>query len=261
LLHNAEGHPAYLLGAAGTRGWWYYFPVALGVKTPLALLALFIFGLAACWTNRRHVPYLMPLAFGLGILMPAMHGNVNIGVRHVLPVYFSICMIAALALGQLLRMAPRRVWAAPFAAVLTLWLAATGALHHPDYIPYFNELVRSEPDRVICDSDYDWGQDNKRLAARLRQLGATQVNYSYTGSPDLAFLQAYPGLPPISPIHPLQPAEGWTAVNPTLDHASQYGLEYRYPNLRPWYAYLPVVERVGTIDLYYLRPGSLAATK
>jgi hypothetical protein len=110
---------------------------------------------------------------------------------------------------------------------------------------------------VLCDSDYDWGQDTKRLAARLQQLGATQVNYGYTNSYDNTFLETYPGLPKIKNIHPLQPAEGWTAVCPTQDHATQYGLEYRYPNLRPWYTYLPVKERVGTIDLMYLPPGSL----
>jgi hypothetical protein len=145
---------------------------------------------------------------------------------------------------------------------LVLWLAATGALHHPDYIPYFNELVWGQPDRVLCDSDYDWGQDTKRLAARLKQLGATQLNYGYVEQTynDL-FLEAYPGLPHITPIHPLHPAEGWTAVCPTLDHATQYGLEYRYPNIKPWYAYLPVQERVGTIDLLYLPPGSLDGKK
>jgi hypothetical protein len=74
----------------------------------------------------------------------------------------------------------------------------------------------------------------------------------------MTFLEIYPGLPPIRNIHPVQPAEGWTAVCPTMDHATQYGLEYRYPNLKPWYTYLPVQERVGTIDLLYLPPGSLA---
>ena len=92
---------------------------------------------------------------------------------------------------------------------------ATGALHHPDYIPYFNELVQGPADRVLCDSDFDWGQDTKRLAARLKQLGATQVNYGYVDSYDSPFLEAYPGLPKIKNIHPLQPAEGWTAISPT----------------------------------------------
>jgi hypothetical protein len=257
MLHNRMGHPAYLLGEPRTFGWWYYFPVGLAVKTPIAMLLLLAFGLAVCWRQRTNLSYWLPVAFALGVLLPAMSGNVNIGVRHVLPVYLAFAMIGAFGLADLLRRSSRATWAGAAAGVLVVWLAATGALHHPDYIPYFNELVPFPPDRVLCDSDYDWGQDVKRLAARLHQLGATQVNYGYVGSSDKQFLEAYPGLPTITNIHPLKPAEGWTAVCPTFDHATQYGLEYRYPDLRPWYSYLPVKERVGTIDLYYLAPGSL----
>jgi hypothetical protein len=261
LYHNEGGHPAYLLGEARTFGWWYYFPVALGVKTPLALLLLLMVGLVVCWKHRSRVVYLMPLAFALGILLPAMSGNVNIGVRHVLPVYLAFSVIGSLGLVHLARLSNRKLWAGAAGVILTVWLAATGALHHPDYIPYFNELVWGQPDRVLCDSDYDWGQDTKRLAARLKQLGATQLNYGYVDSPDATFLETYPGLPKIKNIHPLHPAEGWTAVCPTMDHATQYGLEYRYPDLQPWYKYLPVKERVGTIDLLYLAPGSLEGKK
>ena len=231
------------------------------MKTPLALLVLLLVGIGVCWRNRRRVAYLMPLAFSLGVLLPAMTGNVNIGVRHVLPVYLAFSVIAAVGLVQLARLSKRSMWAGAAAAGLVLWLAATGALHHPDYIPYFNELVTGQPDRVLCDSDYDWGQDTKRLAARLKQLGATSVNYGYVDSADNAFLEAYPGLPHIRNIHPLHPAEGWTAICPTFDHATQYGLEYRYPDIRPWYTYLPVREQVGTIDLRYLAPGSLEGKK
>src|SRR6185436_16591895 len=38
--HNAAGHDGYLLGTRGTHGFWLFFPVALGVKTPLAFLIL-----------------------------------------------------------------------------------------------------------------------------------------------------------------------------------------------------------------------------
>ncbi len=261
LEHNQFGHPAYLLGEPRTFGWWYYFPVALAVKTPLALLVLLAAGIWACWNHRRRLAYLLPLAFAAGIMLPAMSANVNIGVRHVLPVYLAFSILAALGFVQLARRGTTARWTGVAAAVLVLWLAATGALHHPDYIPYFNELVPYPQDRVLCDSDFDWEQDIKRLATRLHQLGATQVNYGYVDSKDNRFLEAYPGLPPITNIHPLKPAEGWTAVCPTFDHATQYGLEYRYPDLRPWYSYLPLKERVGTIDLYYLAPGSLADKK
>jgi len=251
LRHNRNGHPAWLLGQQSDTGWWYYFPVALAVKTPLALLLLWFFGLWLCWRNRARFAWLLPVAFSLGILFPAMQGKVNIGLRHILPIYIAVCVVAALAVEELLRRQP----AIP--ALLVLWMAVSGALHHPDYIPYFNELVQVEPDRVLVDSDYDWGQDTKRLATRLRELHVNEINWGWVDSPDNQFLETYPGLPHIVNIHPLKPAVGWTAVRPTLERISQYGLQYRYPNLQPWYDYLAPREHVGTIWLFYVPPGAV----
>ena len=254
--HNRRGHGSFLLGEVSNFGWWYYFPVALAVKTPLAFLLLLLIGIGLCWKRRRSLPWLLPVAFAMGILLPSMAGNINIGVRHVLPIYLGFSILAGLALAELVRLASFRRWAGPAGAVLLAWLVGTGILHHPDYIPYFNELVR-HPDMVLLDSDYDWGQDNKRLAARLHQLGAQWVNFGYLNSPDAAFLEAYPGLPKIRGINPIEPAEGWTAVSPTMYRNTQYGLEYRYPDLQPWFEVIPPREKVGTLTLYYVPPGSL----
>jgi hypothetical protein len=117
-------------------------------------------------------------------------------------------------------------------------------------------MVR-EPDQVLVDSDYDWGQDTKRLATRLRELGVNQVSYGAMEAADQNYLQTFPGLPRIRRINPIEPAEGWTAVNPTLARTTQYGLYYKYPNLKPWFEYLRPKERVGSIRLYYVAPGSL----
>ena len=140
---------------------------------------------------------------------------------------------------------------------LRRWPVVTGAAAHPDYLPYFNELFRAEPDRILVDSDYDWGQDYKRLARRLRELGATEVGFGHSGATNAATLQVFPGLPRIKPIQPLKPAEGWTAVSPTLNRTTQYGLYYRYPNLKPWWESVPPTEKVGTLLLYYLAPSSV----
>ena len=34
--------PNYLFGQTSETGWWYYFPIALALKTPLPLLILFV---------------------------------------------------------------------------------------------------------------------------------------------------------------------------------------------------------------------------
>ena len=46
--------------------------------------------------------------------------------------------------------------------MLTLWTA------NPDYLPYFNEAV-AHPERVLVDSDLDWGQDLRRLEQRAAE--------------------------------------------------------------------------------------------
>jgi 4-amino-4-deoxy-L-arabinose transferase-like glycosyltransferase len=256
LQHNRQGHASFLLGEVSNFGWWYYFPVALAVKTPLAFLLLTVLGVALCWKHRRRAAWLLPIAFAIGVLAPSMAGHINIGVRHVLPIYVAFSVIAGLGLTQLVRWSTSRPWTAYAGAALVLWFAGVGIAHHPDYLPYFNEFVR-RPDLVLLDSDYDWGQDNKRLATRLRQLGAQWVNFGPINAADGPFLEAFPGLPKIRGIHPLEPAEGYTAVSPTMYRTTQYGLEYRYADLRPWFEVIPPKERVGTLYLYYIPPGSL----
>jgi hypothetical protein len=249
LHHNSQGHPSYLLGRNGTNGWWYYFPVALAVKTPIAFLLLLVPGVWVCMKRPPQVGPWLPFAFVLGILLPAMAGNVNIGVRHILPIYLSLSVIAAAGLTRVAQAS------SVGALVLVLWMAISGALSHPDYLAYFNEFVGSEPENVLVDSDFDWGQSTKQLARRLKELGATQVNFGVRNGRS-AYLEVWPGLPKITPIHPAIQAEGWTAISPTTEKTTQYGLYFRYPNIRPWFDSLTPRERVGSYLLYYVPPGT-----
>jgi 4-amino-4-deoxy-L-arabinose transferase-like glycosyltransferase len=248
--HNSKGHLAYLLGKVSMTGFWYYFPVALSVKTPIALLVLSGIGFWIAWTRRTRIEYLLPIAFSLGILITGMTSNVNIGVRHILPIYLGLSLTAATAVEKLLQ-GPKVL-----AYLLVAWMAVSGALAHPDYIAYFNEFAMQNPESVLVDSDLDWGQSSKPLARRLKELGATSVNFGVRNDKS-TYMRIWPGLPPIVPIHPGIPAEGWTAISPTVDRTTQYGLYFRYPNLRPWFDTLTPREWVGSYRLYYVPPGSL----
>jgi len=254
MRHNATGHTAYLLGQVSKTGWWYFFPVALAVKTPIAFLLLLAWGAYLGWKRRREVAYLLPVAFSLGILLPAMTSHVNIGVRHVLPIYIGFSIMAGWA-GAFACQPPRKP-AGIVLVLMLLWLAITGAIRHPDYLAYFNELVGSRPEKVLVDSDLDWRQDTKRLAERLKELGASEVSFGQFIW-KVQCLDVWPGLPHPRVINPLVPVEGWTAVSPTLAKTTQYGMDYRYPNLQPWFEYIQPVERVGSLLLYYVPPGTL----
>jgi hypothetical protein len=251
--NSQTGHSAFLLGQHGVQGWWYYFPAVLAVKTPMAFLVLLFLGAYLCWRKRGPVRYMAPLAFPAGILAPAMNGHIDIGVRLILPVYIGFSILAAVAVIQLIEWSDTGKWAGITAGLLVLWLAVSGASHHPDYLSYFNEFAGSHPENILVDSDYDWMQDTKRLAGRLHELGAKEVSYGWLGDHQ----SLWPELPATKKINPVEPVEGWTAVSPTVDKLVQYGLGYRYPNLKPWFDYLEPAERVGTLFLYYVPPGSL----
>ena len=255
LGHNNQGHTAWLLGQFSETGWWYYFPVVLAVKTPIGFLLLAVLGAWVCWRNRTRLRYLLPAAFSLGILLPAMYGNINIGVRHILPVYLGLSIMAAMGLLRLAKWSATIKWTGALAGLVILWIAISGALSHPDYLAYFNELAPAEREKVLVDSDLEWGQDIGRLSRRLRELGATQISMGSMLHVSPEFLQ-WSGLPPIQPINPVRRAEGWTVVSPTLDKTTQYGLFHRYPNVRPWYASMKPTERVGALFLYYVPQGT-----
>ena len=168
---------------------------------------LLMYGAVLCLARRARVVYLLPLAFSLGILLSSMTSHVNIGLRHILPIYAGLSILAAVGLAALIERAPTATWAGVAAVALVSWLAATGAIRHPDYLAYFNEFAGDHPERILVDSDLDWGQDTIRLARRLKELGATQVSYT-TLNLSAERLMVWPGLPSCAPILPAKESSG-----------------------------------------------------
>jgi len=176
IRHNSEGHPSFLLGEIAQNGIWYYFPLVLAIKTPIAFLLLTGYGVALAFRNRDRLGNAWtPLAFSAGILGVAVCSRINIGIRHVLPIYIGLALLAGIAAVRLLEMANLRKATAAALGFLLLWFAGSSLLSHPDYLPYFNELAGSHPENIVVDSDLDWGQDMKRLARRLGQAGAQEL--------------------------------------------------------------------------------------
>ena len=135
------------------------------------------------------------------------------------------------------------------AAVLVLWMAVSGAVRHPNYLAYFNEFVGGEPEKVLVDSDLDWGQDTVRLARRLRELGVNKISFATFGTGTENY-EAWPGLPPVEAMSPYAPVTNWTAVSPTAWKLTRYNAD---PRARLWFEQIAPVERVGALLLYYVR--------
>ena len=209
--HNEAGHPAYLLGQVRTRGFWYYYPVALSVKTPLAMLVLVMASVIILFRRNGGAAAGMAAMFALGVLAVGMTSHINIGVRHVLPVYSGFAVCGGMAAAYLAK-AGR---AGLISAILLLgWHAVSGALAHPDYLSYSNEIARGHLEKILADSDLDWFQDMRQLAIRLRQLGARHV-YLKANDPDFMAASGLQ-LPPWDVVPDGdQPPTGWSALQVT----------------------------------------------
>jgi hypothetical protein len=226
--HNATGHVSYLLGRTSRTGFWYYYPVVLALKTPLAFLLLAI---AGC---RR---FSTALVFSAAILICAFASRINIGVRHILPIYVGLAVVAgSAAVSMLQRRAGRWILAG-----LLVWQIASGALQHPDYLAYTNEIAGSHPENFVADSDLDWGQDMKRLGQRLARAGATEVTFEPFNK--TYSMLAGDAFPRILPVNPDRPAPGWNAVSVTA---------WKVFGVPKWADRLDPQERVGrSIRLWY----------
>lgn len=190
-----EGMVTFFWGEVGQHFPGYFFAV-LGLKTPLAVLATW--GLAGVAAARRGAPPLALLAaMTAGVFFGvAAASRLNIGVRHILPIYPLLAIATGVLLGPLLRMARSqgtvaiasrtgRGWSLA-AAVLAVWLTADTALTAPHYLSYFNQFVRGPAGRLryLGDSNIDWGQDLKHLKTTLDRLGLDEVLLAYFGNTD-----------------------------------------------------------------------------
>ena len=190
---RAKDRPAYLCGQYSTTGWWYYFPLAVLFKTPLATL------LAACvlvtsyliapvfWARKAKeflktsgawtvaavaVPFSVYAVF-------AMMSHLNIGVRHILPLYPFGFLAIALGFSHLIRR--RRRLGYVLGGILFVMLIAETALAWPNYLAFFNAACGGYRGGfyLLADSNLDWGQDLPLLAKWQRDHPKDKLYFVY----------------------------------------------------------------------------------
>jgi len=196
----------YLLGEHEERGWWYYFPVAMSLKTPTpSLLGLIGVAIAGCvygrsWWRRldeRRRWALVCVAITVVVYSAQMlSSNLNIGFRHFFPAYYLLLIVMAVAVAHWVRTVPKARWVG---AALGAGLVAGVAWSFPNYIPYFNLPSRliGRPIDLLADSNLDWGQDLPLIAKWQREHPGVKLYLSYFGmcDPEAYGIRATPVYP------------------------------------------------------------------
>ena len=266
-----SGHQSYLMGEISSDGWWYYFPIAVAIKTPLPVLILAIAGLVAlARTSRRDgfgdfgfavlPPVILALAFIVG------GGGKNIGLRYLLPVYPFLFLWASSAFAATPRRGavsePRSLRRRAAISLLMIWMAISTWRIHPHHLAYFNELVGGPANghRYLVDSNLDWGQDLKGLKAYCEARGVERIKLSYFGSVDPAlydlnyeWLPSY-HLPTRGRTHIELPTAGTIAISATNlvgVYMAMYGHEH---GLYSWLRQYEPVDHIGHSILVFEVP-------
>ncbi len=206
VLHRAAfGHTTYFLGEISNLGWRNYFPIVYSIKEPLTFHILTLIALLYSaylikkpfWQNSfqrfrewitSYFPQFAMLVF-IGIYWTSsLTSNLNIGVRHLLPVLpFTFILASSVTVNWLKQ--PLLKLRYLLLGALVLWQAVSVTAVYPHFLAYFNELAGGSDKGYIytVDSNLDWGQDLKRLNKWLDQKGIDKIYVDYFGGSDAEY--------------------------------------------------------------------------
>lgn len=186
-----SGHPTYLRGEHSKFGWRSYFPTAFLIKTPIPTLLFFLaMAASALWFPFRRWEIIFAV-FALFLFGLAVKGSLNIGLRHILPIYPPLfVLVGRLASPEVLNAISSRFKRLPkwTAALLLVWLVVGTVRIHPHYLASFNEFIGGPKNgwKYLVGPDLDWGQDLPGLARWMRANHVPSIQLSYYGTADPA---------------------------------------------------------------------------
>ncbi|OGF70423.1 hypothetical protein A3H65_01525 [Candidatus Giovannonibacteria bacterium RIFCSPLOWO2_02_FULL_45_14] len=226
------GNTTYFMGEVSSSGWPNYFPTAYLIKETISFHVLTLFAVFLSLrrikrSKEKNIVVLLDWAKGNFVLLAcilfisvywiySMKGILNIGVRHVLPTFPFIYLLVARELAawiyrpasdspnglmdwinliyeKIFEPLPKIL----FLALMFLWIFGSAILTYPYYLSYYNEFVGIDNGyKYIGDSNYDWGQDLKRLRDLIQDDPAfagkkIYLNYFGGGSPSYYLGEKY----------------------------------------------------------------------
>lgn len=203
----AGGNTYYFLGEVSNVASPWYFPVVFLIKETLPFLLL-LFGATGYSIYRifhafsdktvrtplnvfahsfqSHVAQYAMAGFVFLYGFISVTGNLNIGFRHLFPIMPFLYVLIGKTVFDFARRqgyhGERAIRSA--IAFLAFWIAAIPFLSFPSYLSYFNEAAGGPKEgyRYVTDSNYDWGQDLKRLRDFVEEFDACKAGEAFPGT-------------------------------------------------------------------------------
>lgn len=226
----AGGNTYYFLGGVSNQASPWYFPVVFMLKETLPFLFLLLFSLSYSLIRigksfaREHITsakdlfaFLMQsfqiktvqyigVFFVLFYSYISITGNLNIGFRHLFPILPFLYMFIAKTVFDFFKRRKNRVtgqFVGYAIGVFALAAIAIPVISYPSYLSYFNAVAGGSEHgyRYVTDSNYDWGQDLKRLRNFVEaQNRCKALIASGSLTTDNQCEHAFPALPAIEKI-------------------------------------------------------------
>jgi 4-amino-4-deoxy-L-arabinose transferase-like glycosyltransferase len=272
--------PFYFLEEVSVSGRPFYFPIVYALKEPLSLHLLtttaLVLVLMRLWSSawgshavlnwlRGHPTETFMLGWIASYWGLTIKANLNIGVRHLLPVFpFTFALVSREivhwltpardpSFASLLKIGRKGVWV----AVILIWQCVSVVRVYPSLLAYFNEAAGGPENgaHYVVDSNLDWGQDLRRLQAFVKTQGIEKIAVNYFGTSSVPYELGEKLVPWRSE---LGPHRGWLAVSVTvlkLAHARwDPTLGHKAEDSYHWLQGREPVAKIGySISVYDLR--------
>ncbi len=219
MQRSSGGNTAYFLGEVSASGWWYYFPVVFLLKEPLPSLILIVLALIlALWRIIKklrfsrlishlsdylgtHFAEFSMIVFVILYWLYSINSPLNIGVRHILPTLPFIYILATssikkwvtgkmvsginffknlfVSLFNVLKLSLKGA----VISLLLIWFLSETLFTAPHFLSYFNQFGDGTDNgyKYVTDSNYDWGQDLKRLTQWVKEKNIDKIAVDYFG--------------------------------------------------------------------------------
>ena len=299
---SVGGNTTYFMGEVSKNSWPHYFPIVYFLKEPLAwwiLVFISLFYLAwqvkqpqeknrdnpagvlarlKNWLKNHFTEFAMLLWLAI-YWYTSVTGNLNIGVRHLLPIYpFTIILVSGQISkiiqklkgksqnsGVSLRSTNYKLIASYLLITVLLgWYFIENLRIYPHYLSYFNQVAGGSSGgyRYVVDSNLDWGQDLSRLARWVKEQNIPAIEFDYFGWADPSY---YLGPAYIwsnstkfngeEDFKQRNMSDGWLAVSATFLQGSEGPKEegFKEPNYYWLKRHKPVTIIGNSIFVYRIR--------